>query len=190
MKKQRSPMPPPPWLRDSESQNWVPASVAARFYFRRSVVTVKRRIKDGSLMRDGIPSYWDGTSWFIRLPIMLTKTFEPLESVERRMTLKKSARKQNLLRQHGLRIEDYNALERHQGGVCAICRRPPTNRPLAVDHDHGTGKNRGLLCFNCNGGLGLFRDDIDILEAAILYLKKHSPRTNTEQPVQTEQKLA
>jgi hypothetical protein len=54
-----------------------------------------------------------------------------------------------------------------QDGVCAICGRP---NPEHVDHDHETGAVRGILCFNCNGGLGQFRDSIDALLSAASYL--------------------
>ncbi len=43
---------------------------------------------------------------------------------------------------------------------------------FSVDHNHNTGKVRGLLCNNCNAGIGLFQDSIKILEKALLYLKK------------------
>jgi hypothetical protein len=52
--------------------------------------------------------------------------------------------------------------------VCAICGRP---EPEHVDHDHKTGAVRGILCFNCNGGLGQFRDAIESLTAAAAYLE-------------------
>jgi hypothetical protein len=60
--------PMPPWMRDSRPFLWVPIAIAARIYFRKSVTQVKRRIKDGTLDNLGIPSYWDGGRWFIRLP--------------------------------------------------------------------------------------------------------------------------
>ena len=43
---------------------------------------------------------------------------------------------------------------------------------MAIDHDHATGKVRGLICYNCNIGLGHFKDSIDTLERAIEYLKE------------------
>lgn len=60
-------------------------------------------------------------------------------------------------------------LEIEQGGVCAICARSvPT---LCVDHNHTTGEVRGLLCSNCNTGLGLFGDNVQHLTQAIEYLR-------------------
>lgn len=55
-----------------------------------------------------------------------------------------------------------------QGGACALCSKPLEK--YDVDHDHATGKARGLLCPSCNRGLGAFRDDIGILRDAIVYL--------------------
>ena len=53
-------------------------------------------------------------------------------------------------KQLGVTDEDYALLLASQGGGCAICGNPPRTRRLHVDHDHKTGRIRGLLCFTCN----------------------------------------
>jgi recombination endonuclease VII len=53
-----------------------------------------------------------------------------------------------------------------QSGGCAICREAKAEH---VDHDHATGRVRGLLCFNCNGALGQFRDRTDLMLPAVEY---------------------
>lgn len=80
-------------------------------------------------------------------------------------------RRHNLRVKFNLDVEDYEALLRHQKGVCAICLRPPLKRRLAVDHSHDTGLVRGLLCSDCNIGLGLFGDSIESLLRATNYLR-------------------
>ena len=75
----------------------------------------------------------------------------------------------NLKRKFNLTTEEYAQMLEKQGGVCAICGKTCT-RALAVDHDHNTGIVRGLLCNNCNRGLGHMQDDIKILENAVRYL--------------------
>jgi len=62
-----------------------------------------------------------------------------------------------------------------QGGVCAICGNGQDagyRQLLYVDHDHETGKVRGLLCQRCNSGIGHFVEDIDVVERAYLYMLK------------------
>jgi hypothetical protein len=58
-----------------------------------------------------------------------------------------------------------------QEGVCAICRAAPAAH---VDQDHATGAVRALLCFNCNGGLGQFKDDPFLLQMAAFYVEHHN----------------
>lgn len=78
-----------------------------------------------------------------------------------------------LLKQYGMRPDDYDRLLAEQGGVCAICGTEPTpNRRLAVDHCHEGGQVRGLLCTGCNVAIGHMRDDADRLEAAAAYLRE------------------
>lgn len=75
--------------------------------------------------------------------------------------------------------EERTALNETQRGLCAICREPETAvhavtgapKDLAADHDHATGRVRGLLCQRCNTGIGLFRDRPDLLRSAIDYLE-------------------
>lgn len=66
-----------------------------------------------------------------------------------------------------------------QGGVCAICREAKAEH---VDHDHSTGKVRGLLCFNCNGALGQFRDRTDLMIRAVGYLRGGAFQHLLDQP--------
>lgn len=62
-------------------------------------------------------------------------------------------------------------MEAMQGGVCAICKEPcQTGRDLSVDHHHGNEKNRGLLCHNCNVGIGLLKESPAIISNAIAYI--------------------
>lgn len=84
-------------------------------------------------------------------------------------------RKRHLERTYGLTEDEYNALLTAQNGVCAICCGVPKGRrSLVVDHDHKTGKVRGLLCSPCNTGLGGFRDSRMRMRTAIAYLEKYS----------------
>ena len=83
---------------------------------------------------------------------------------------KLSMREYSLKRKFNLSLEEYQVLLERQNGVCGICKNKCT-RELAVDHCHITGRVRGLLCNNCNRGIGHLRDSIDVLSAAITYLK-------------------
>lgn len=72
---------------------------------------------------------------------------------------------------YGIEPEDYDRLYAAQGGRCAICRRATgKTRRLSVDHDHISGRVRGLLCKPCNQMLGHARDDVDFFYRAMRYL--------------------
>lgn len=72
-------------------------------------------------------------------------------------------------RKYGIDENKYNEMLKEQGGVCKICKKKSEKR-LAVDHDHKSGKVRGLLCSYCNTALGSIRDDKEIAQRMIDYL--------------------
>lgn len=78
------------------------------------------------------------------------------------------ARNYHFRRRYGITVEHFDAMFAEQNGLCAICREAPAAH---VDHDHETNRVRGLLCFNCNGALGQFRDRTDLMQRAIAYLR-------------------
>lgn len=89
-------------------------------------------------------------------------------------------RNQHVRFQFGLNDQEYRALITAQQNRCAICGQPETRlskngqpQSLSVDHDHKQKKVRGLLCGDCNRGIGLFRDDPALLLAAAAYLERH-----------------
>lgn len=78
-------------------------------------------------------------------------------------------------RTYGITLEEYYELIDFQGGGCAICGKAleKNGRRLSIDHDHQTGRVRGVLCSPCNQGLGQFKDNVESLEMAIEYLKSN-----------------
>lgn len=86
----------------------------------------------------------------------------------------------DLKKKFGMTLDDYHEMLESQGG-CAICgtKSPKPQRYFDVDHDHITGDVRGLLCRQCNAGIGQLKDDPEILQKAINYLrgKQHAYST-------------
>ena len=78
-------------------------------------------------------------------------------------------RNYHLRRRYGIALEHYEQMLAEQNGMCAICLEAPAQH---VDHDHRTNQVRGLLCFNCNGALGQFRDRTDLMLRAVAYLRR------------------
>lgn len=110
----------------------------------------------------------------------LTKYHSRKNAAKRRLKFPKKNRSDMLLFKYGITLEQYNEMLRKQDNKCKICNKESymyDNRikgfkNLAVDHDHKTGKVRGLLCDSCNHGLGNFRDNIDTLYNAMIYLRE------------------
>lgn len=81
------------------------------------------------------------------------------------------SRTYHLFRRYGISAAEADVMLDLQNGRCAICAAAPA---VHVDHDHSTGAVRALLCFNCNGGLGQFKDDPDLLGVAAEYVRFHT----------------
>jgi len=99
---------------------------------------------------------------------------------------RKHRRKHKLKTRYGLTVETYDKMLREQSHRCAICgsqerqlhNATAKRTRLSVDHDHKTGKVRGLLCAKCNRALGVFQDDPNIVHAAYQYLVQHKEETH------------
>lgn len=100
---------------------------------------------------------------------------KPCHNARRRATLERvgGSRTYHLKRRYGLTAEEADTLLDQQSGLCAIYQAAPA---VHVDHDHATGAVRALLCFNCNGGLGQFKDNPELLHAAAYYVQFHTIR--------------
>lgn len=88
-------------------------------------------------------------------------------------------RKPKRAKQLGVTDEEYAAMLERQGGGCAICGARPKTRRLHVDHDHATGKVRGLLCHRCNRTLPTWITD-QWLVAALMYLYGIKPESGDQ----------
>jgi hypothetical protein len=94
---------------------------------------------------------------------------------EKRKQYNKRTREWNRKKLSGFSPEDFENKLREQNYRCAICEtEDPGATNWHADHDHKTGQKRGVLCHKCNTGLGLLKDDIDILCSAIEYLKNYT----------------
>lgn len=96
---------------------------------------------------------------------------------------KERAKDKRLWAKYGITFRHFNEIGRRQNWECAICQikldpHPPQkgarDDAACVDHCHQTGKIRGLLCVRCNIGLGYFRDDPELLDAARWYAEQHA----------------
>ena len=93
----------------------------------------------------------------------------------------KSRRAAHLRHRYGIDLPDYERILAEQGGVCAVCKQPPSkhntrahwNGKLCVDHCHDSEKVRGLLCNDCNLAVGYGKTEA-VLLAAAEYVRRHS----------------
>lgn len=94
-----------------------------------------------------------------------------------RLARKAYKRDLNLRTNYGVTASEFESLAAAQSNKCAICAvemsRGRGRTGAQLDHNHSTKKTRGVLCHGCNTGIGLFREDVESLRAAVVYLDKH-----------------
>jgi hypothetical protein len=97
-----------------------------------------------------------------------------LEAVKWQQRNPRSKRNTHLKSKFGITIEQFDFLLKTQNNCCGICMSPtPKGRgTFHVDHCHKTGTIRGLLCHDCNTGIGKFGDNIEALKKAVNYLER------------------
>jgi hypothetical protein len=106
---------------------------------------------------------------------LIAQTAEKRKDPVQKELWKEYGRRSLLKNRYGITANEYDLMVSEQNGKCAICNtntaggRGAGSR-LAVDHDHTTGQVRGLLCSMCNQGIGMFKDDTELLRKAIDYL--------------------
>lgn len=107
-------------------------------------------------------------------PCYRLRSLERLKELNKNPDYKKMKSAKNKFRRYKLTEEDTLKLLENQGFKCAICEEKldMIGRKTHIDHDHITGKIRGVLCSKCNLGLGYFKDSIEFLKSAVVYLQE------------------
>ena len=105
---------------------------------------------------------------------LIEENFKSKEWYFKNLEKSKIASRKFKLKKFGITLQDYEDLLTFQASGCTICGKTITEngRLFAIDHDHKTGKVRGLLCSTCNVALGLMKDNPELLNKAIKYLSK------------------
>jgi predicted ATP-dependent endonuclease of OLD family len=94
------------------------------------------------------------------------------QNAVKRKSYKIASRNTRYIKNYGITLSQYNERLNIQNHKCSICETNTNEcgKNFAVDHDHSTGKVRGLLCDKCNRGLGAFKDSKDLISKAYKYL--------------------
>lgn len=92
------------------------------------------------------------------------------DGINRRV--REKGKRYHLEKKYGISNADYEEMFDRQKGRCKICKTLPNKKPLYVDHCHNSKIVRGLLCQQCNTGLGMFKDRTKFLQNAVTYLKR------------------
>jgi hypothetical protein len=112
-------------------------------------------------------------AWRDAHPEATKRSMEKHRASDQFRTYQREFKQRQVLAKFGMTQEDYDSMIAAQGGTCAICRATSADsvgRRLHIDHNHQTGEVRGLLCGNCNLGIGKFGDNPDRMVKAVQYL--------------------
>lgn len=110
----------------------------------------------------------------VRLLVAIVATKHKQHGLKQNVVITRGKSVPSKLRErYNITLDEYDRMLETQGGTCAICHQAPNGRRLDVDHDHTTGKVRGLLCIYCNRAIGLLHDDPELCKTASKYLKEH-----------------
>lgn len=145
-------------------ENWTEGNVKKHYYICKKCIYMKTKNYSAE-HPDHVKTYQ--AEYYITNKAKANK-----RAKEWRVTNPGKMREYSLKWHYGMTVEDYESMLKNQDNVCAICHTLPSKKHLVVDHAHDTNIVRGLLCSNCNTGLGLFKDSIDNLSSAIMYLNK------------------
>jgi hypothetical protein len=126
----------------------------------------------GKILREKYKTFKKDTNYYQINKEILSKKAK--EYRKNNIIREKERARINQIKFYGITPEDYNKMFEEQNGCCCICNKHQSNfkKSLSIDHNHQTGKVRGLLCHHCNVGLGHFKDNIESLNSALDYLIK------------------
>lgn len=130
------------------------------------------------------PSVWGRGGTRCRSCMAIYEARWSKENRERKSAASRRYRSRLLLREYGAPSDDLDVLIAAQGGLCACCGQPPTvGKGFHIDHDHSTGRYRGLLCHRCNARF-YEGADLNWFLQAITYLGLDQiPKTVDREPV-------
>lgn len=131
-----------------------------------------RRRKDG--LRSDCKSCWNQykRNYRTKPDVRIRERKQVMEYISR-PEIKKQRLDYARFRKYGISLKDFNKIFLDQGECCKICKinASPNGTNWCVDHDHRTGKVRGILCKLCNNLLGMCKDNLGTLQNAIKYLR-------------------
>ena len=142
--------------------------------YRRSQVYCSRKCRDGTAKAKARAKAWRSRP-DVRERQLAYRRMETTPDIG----WLKALNLKSALRKYGVTLEWFTERLDAQGGACILCGHVPPEDAikaasrLHVDHDHGTGAVRDLLCTCCNMGIGYFRDDPDLMRRAAEYIERH-----------------